>query len=79
MTDHTFRFCLQENELSPVLIRTVPLGCARELLFEWSHLKVSLDSPGILGSLIASFNQIRNDRVNPEHKHGEHSKECREF
>ena len=39
LSGHTVRFRLQENELSPVITQTMPLGCThRELSFEWSHL-----------------------------------------
>ena len=38
---------MQENELSLAIIRTLPLGCAREeLSYEWSHLKVSFERSG---------------------------------
>ena len=39
LSDHTFRFPLQENKLSSVITQTVPLDCTHwELSFEWSHL-----------------------------------------
>ena len=39
LSGHTFRFRLQENELSSVITQTVPLESThRELSFEWSHL-----------------------------------------
>ena len=41
LSGHTFRFRLQENELSSVITQTVPLECThRDLSFEWSHLNV---------------------------------------
>ena len=52
MSGHTFRFSLQENELSSVITQTVSLECThQELSFEWSHLQVSLDGSGFRGFL----------------------------